>query len=423
MRKIFAIVTPTMLFVALILSFAATKQPTYNTAKKITIDTIAVSPEVHFTDSYRNRLAEAINAYFNEAMRKNQIVGAAVSIVKCDSVIYKKGYGRKNIALTNPVNDKTIFRIGSVSKGFASILAGIHVEEGLINWEDKVIDYIPNFELANKEQTQEITIAHILSHTTGLPYHSFTNLIEDGLPITTIAGRFKDLTSIGQPGSIYSYQNAVFALSGKIIEDVAGLPLQEIIQNRIFDPLHMSTASTSYEALQESNNIALPHKRVRRGWRPMRLNKKYFNDGIAAGGVNASITDMGKWLKFLLGNNPEVMMPNTMSDVFNPVIEVEGKGKYYQKWPGHFKSFYGLGWRVHSFTDEQAKEPRTVIHHGGSVNNYRSEIAIYSEDDLGICVLFNSPNKMARNCIPAIYKIINDVKKSMDLEGSSALVL
>ena len=97
MKKIFAIVSSTMLFVVLMVSFAATKQPTPNTSKKIATATVVASPEIHFTDAYKNRLAEAINLYFDEAIRKKQIVGAAVSIVKCDSVIYNTGYGRKNI--------------------------------------------------------------------------------------------------------------------------------------------------------------------------------------------------------------------------------------------------------------------------------------------------------------------------------------
>ncbi len=420
MKKIIAIVTPAMLFVALILSYAATNQP--ETSKETKIVQEELPTEIHITDSHRKRLVDSIQAYFHKAVQQKQIVGAAVTIVKCDSVIYKQGYGKRNASLMDEVDDQTVFRIGSVSKGFASILAGIHVEDGLINWEDKVIDYIPDFQLRNQEQTNKVTLSHVLSHTTGLPYHSFTNLIEDGLPVMAIASRFKSLASIGQPGSVYSYQNAVYALSGKIIEQVTGSPLQDIIQDRIFRPLNMSTASTSYEALKNSNNIALPHKKIRHGWSPMTLNKKYFNDGITAGGVNASISDMGKWLKFLLGNNPEVMMPNTLRDVFNPVIEVEGKSKYYQKWPGHSKSFYGLGWRVHSFTKPITEESRTVIHHGGSVNNYRSEIAIYPEEDLGICVLFNSPNKIAKDCIPNIYKIIQDIKESIDNECSKVQI-
>ncbi|WP_025667584.1 serine hydrolase domain-containing protein [Aquimarina megaterium] len=407
MKRILVIAVPSMLFIALLFSFVSAEQP--ELPQESQAIQISQPAEIYFPNSDKERLADSIQAYFKKAIDQHQIVGAAVAIVKCDSIIYVDGYGKRNIALKDKINKETIFRIGSVSKGFAGILTGIHVEEGLINWEDKIVDYVPEFQMANKEQTKKVTLSHVLSHTAGLPYHSFTNLVEDGLPITTIASYFKKVLPIDQPGNIYSYQNAVFALSGKVIEQVTGQSLREVIQNRIFEPLQMTSASASYEALKKSDNVAQPHQRIRRGWRPTRINKKYYNNAIAAGGINASITDMGKWMKFLLGNNPEVMMPNTMRTVFSPKIQVGGRRQYYQKWPGYSKSSYGLGWRVHSFVDADTKEPSTIVHHGGSVNNYRSEIAIYPNEDLGICVLFNSQNKLAKDCIPTIYKMIQEI--------------
>ncbi len=418
MKKILAIATPSMLLIVLLFSFVSAKQPE---EKKQTlsgkVDRVQLPlpqpPEIHFTNRYQQKLEEAIQEYFNNAIDKNQIVGASVSIVKCDSIIYSGGFGNKNVALKDTVNAETIFRIGSVSKGFAGILTGIHVQDGLIDWEDKIIDHIPNFKLANKKQANQVTLSHVLSHTSGLPYHSFTNLVEDGLALTTIAGRFNEVLPLQKPGSVYNYQNAIFALSGEIIERITGKPLREVIKDRIFSPLQMDTASASYEALEHSNNVAMPHQRVRRGWRPTRINKKYYN-AIAAGGINASAIDMGKWMKFLLGNNPDVLMTKTMEEVFSPMVQVGGRRNYYQRWPGYKASYYGLGWRVHEFDDANTGELNKVIHHGGGVNNYRSEIAIYPNEDLGICVLFNSPNKMAKDCIPKIRKILQEI---LDTQG------
>ncbi len=418
MKKLIVIAAPSMVLIALLFSFISEKQPRLAQQSQ-TLQLPQPLPEVHFPDVSQQQLVSSIESYFNKALDRGQIVGASVAIVKCDSIIYVGGFGNRNARVKDTVNAATVFRIGSVSKGFAGILAGIHVEEGLINWQDKVVDHIPNFKLASTTKTRKVTLSHILSHTTGLPYHSFTNLIEDGLPLTTIAGRFNEVVPLQKVGTVYNYQNAVFALSGKIIEQATGKPLREVIKNRIFDPLQMTTASASYEALQQSDNVALPHQRIRRGWRPVAINKKYYN-AIAAGGINASAIDMGKWMKFLLGNNPDVLMPGIMDQVFSPIIQVGGRRNYYQRWPGYSKSFYGLGWRVHTFTDSETGEPSTVVHHGGGVNNYRSEIAIYPNEDLGICVLFNSPNKMAKDCIPKIHKMIQDAMELPKYDYSKA---
>ncbi len=399
-----------MLIVILLFSFEAREQYSLrHTSSPIVTEPLEISPDFYFSVSNKKHLTAALQRYFNQAIDNGDIVGASVAIVKCDSVLYAGGYGHRSSVTKEKINEETIFRIGSASKGFAGVLAGIHVEEGLIDWGDKVMSYMPDFELPNKQQTENITISHILSHTTGLPYHSFTNLVEDGISINEIASSFKEVDPIGKPGAIYSYQNAIFALSGAIVEQVTGTSLREVMQKKIFDPLAMSSASTSYEALELSDNVAQPHKKYINGWQPIPINNKYYTNAIAAGGVNASAVDMSKWMKFLLGNNPEVLMPTSMQEVFTPKIEVGGRSKYYQKWPNYISSSYGYGWRIHTFVNEGSQKPATIIHHGGSVNDYRTEIAIYPEEDLGICVLFNSQNKLARTCVPDLHKIIQEI--------------
>ena len=364
----------------------------------------------------RHRLVMAIESYFSKAIKEQKIVGAGIGIVKCDSTIYVGGFGKRNASLNNTtINDETIFRIGSVSKGFAGILSGIFVEEGLLDWDDKVLEHVPSFQLKSKKRTNAITLSHILSHTSGLPYHSYTNLVEDGLDIDVIASKFKSIKSIRKPGSVYNYQNAIFALSGSMIENVAGKSYGEVIEEKIFKPLQMNTASTDYKTLQSSSNIAMPHVKHGRGWRSKKINQKYYH-AIPAGGINASVTDMAQWMRFLLGHNPNVMSTETLQKVFNPIVNLPANRNYYQKWKGHKESYYGYGWRIHDFVDKITGEHNRVIHHGGSVNDYRSEIAIFPQEDLGITVLFNSTTKLAKRVIPDLHKIIKEIMEMPEEE-------
>ncbi|KAA1246532.1 serine hydrolase [Aquimarina sp. RZ0] len=411
MKKCLIIIAPLVLLTALLfppISESQIEKPQIAQTIQTIIKEKPFQEDINIGDLYKERLAEAIEDYFNKALRQNKIVGASVGIVKCDSTIYLGGFGKRNTRLMDRVSEETIFRVGSVSKGFGGILAGIHVEEGLLSWDDKIVDYIPNFELRNKNRTNEITLSHVLSHSAGLPYHSYTNLVEDGVSLDEIAGSFKNIKSTRKPGTIYSYQNAAFALSGEVIERVTGKSFGEVMQEKIFTPLEMVSASTDYETLKNADNVAQPHQKRYGRWRKVPMNTKYFN-AIAAGGVNASVVDMAKWMKFLLGHNPEVMKSASINDVFTPRIKVEGKSKYYQRWAGHKSSYYGLGWRIHNFVDRTTGASSKLIHHGGHVNSYRSEIALYPQEDIGITVLFNSPTKLARNVIPDIHKIIKEV--------------
>ncbi|WP_086476905.1 serine hydrolase domain-containing protein [Arenibacter amylolyticus] len=357
---------------------------------------------------HQRDLQIALKAYFEKAIAAGDIVGAGVSIVKGDSIVISDGFGKREFNQKDKVNGETVFRLGSLSKGFAGVLAANLKSEGKLDWEDRVSDFIPAFRLGDKNNTDSITLANILSHTSGTPYHSYTNLIEAGLPLTTIAERFKDVAPISKPGRMYSYQNAMFALCEEMVLQATGQELASCLTNRFFKPLGMDNISMDYETLAHRENVAKPHSRTRNGWRTLSLNKNYYN-AVSAGGINASALDMGKWMRFLLGHHPELMDYTALQETFTPFVEVGGSRKYYHRWPGHLKSYYGFGWRIHTFTEEENMTEKTVWHHGGSVNNYRNEIAVYPQDDLGICVLLNSNSKLARNVIPDLYQIVKEV--------------
>ncbi|MCK5442908.1 MAG: beta-lactamase family protein, partial [Maribacter sp.] len=356
----------------------------------------------------QQELKVAIKAYFDKAIASGDIVGAGVSIVKGDSIVISDGFGKRNSNANVGVDGQTIFRLGSLSKGFTGILAAHLINEGKLDWEDKVSDYIPEFQLGDRSNTDKITLANILSHTSGAPYHSYTNLVEAGLSLTDIAKHFKEVAPISNPGLMYSYQNALFAFSGEMMYKATGQEITTSLENRFFKPLEMCSTTMDHESLVEVENVAMPHLKRRNGWRPRKPRNNYYN-AVAAAGINASALDMGIWMRFLLGYNPEIMSKSAIEEVFSPCIEIKGHSKYYQRWPGHISSHYGFGWRIHKFVEGDTNEEKTIWHHGGSVNNYRNEIAVYPEADMGICVLLNNNSKLARTVVPDLYKIVKEV--------------
>lgn len=370
--------------------------------------TLADQREAQLYKLQQQELKVAVQAYFDKAIASGVIVGAGVSIVRGDSIVISDGFGKRSINVSDGVDGQTIFRLGSLSKGFAGVLAANLKDEGKLDWEDKVSDCIPEFQLGDRSNTAKITLANILSHTSGAPYHSYTNLVEAGLPLTDIAKRFKDVTPISNPGSMYSYQNALFALSGEMMYKATGQDISTSLENRFFKPLEMCSTTMDYETLAHEKNVAMPHSKRRNGWRSKKLNDHYYN-AIAAGGISASALDMGKWIRFLLGHNPEIMSKSAIEEAFNPFIEIKGHSKYYQRWPGHLASYYGFGWRIHKFVEDDAGLEKTIWHHGGSVNDYRNEIAVYPEADLGICVLLNNNSKLAKTVIPDLYRIVQAI--------------
>jgi len=364
--------------------------------------------EVQLYRLQQQELKHAIKAYFDKAIAAGEIVGAGISIVRGDSILISDGYGKRKIDLLDKVDRYTLFRLGSLSKGFVGILAADLKDEGKLSWESKLIDYFPEFQLGDRKNTNRITLANILSHTSGAPYHTYTNLVEAGLPLRDIAKHFKDVEPISSPGSLYSYQNALFAFSEEIIKEATCQDITTTLENRFFNPLQMCSTTMDYKTLLASENVAIPHSKRKNRWMPKRLTNSY-NNAIAAGGINASTADMARWMRFLLGKNPEIMSKAALKEAFNPFVEIKGHNKYYHRWPGHLSSHYGFGWRVHKFVEGITNQEKTIWHHGGSVNDFRNEIAIYPEADLGICVLLNNNSKLAKTVVPDVYLIIKGI--------------
>jgi len=360
----------------------------------------------------KQKLSAALQTYFNDAIASGKIVGAGVSIVQGDSIIFSDGFGKRNMNFSAVVDGGTVFRLGSLSKGFAGVLAADLKAEDKLSWDDKVTDYIPEFQFGNSSNTSKVKVSHILSHTSGTPYHSFTNLVEAGLSIDAIASRFKEVQPLVKPGVQYSYQNAMFSLSQLVFQKATGKNTKTLLQERFFQPLKMNSVSMSHEDLLQTENKAQPHVKRRNGWKPISLRDKYYN-AVSAGGVNASAEDMGKWMRFLLGSNQNVMKSEEIQEAFNPVISYKNKRKYYQRWEGHLETSYGFGWRIHKFQETTDKEI-TVWHHGGSVNSFRNEIALFPEKELGICVLLNSQSRISKNVIPELYAITKEIYSSFE---------
>lgn len=334
---------------------------------------------------------------FQEGLNKEHIPGAAVAIVKDGRVILQKGFGVKERGKSGEVDEHTLFRLGSVSKGFASVLTGLMVQEGEVDWDDAVSDYLSEFKMNDPKQTDRIQIRHLLSHTSGLPRHTYTNLVEDGLPLERIIPRLEQVPLISKEGEQLAYQNAAYSAIEKVLEVQTGTDFTTLLEKKLWDPLAMDHASASYEGIRSSGNRALPHvyHSRSRGRVPISISKKYYN-AVSSGGINASASDMGKWLLLLTGYHPEVISENTLEEIYDPFVTIHNR-RFSRQWDGVSEWHYGMGWRV---LDNHGQK---IVYHGGYVNGYRSEIAFAPEEGLGICILINTPSGYPLKVIPDFF--------------------
>jgi beta-lactamase class C len=330
-----------------------------------------------------SRVIAGYDEFVEQTLQEYGVPGAAIAIVDHGEVVYIKGFGVREIGRPEAITPHTVFRIASLSKGFAAVLTGLLVQDGVLNWDDRVTRYLPGFSLRDPHNTQALTIRHILSHTSGLPAHAYDNLLNAHVPFDTIVEQLKNAPILFPAGKLYAYQNVVYSLIGPVIESATGKEYPELLRKRLFKPLAMHNASLSYEELLADTNRATPHIRRRYQWRPTSIKNTYYSVSPAAG-INASIADMAQWLRALMGEMPSIVSPEIIQQITEPVIETP-REKRRLHWNGHIRdAYYGLGWRILDY------EGMKLIFHSGGVRGYRSQIAFLPEEKVGIVVLLNA---------------------------------
>ncbi len=335
-----------------------------------------------------------LNENLKQAMQTGDFVGLAVAVVRNGEVTFLRTYGETEIGSGAPINEDTLFRIASLSKGFASTMVGLAVTEGKLSLTAPVTGFAPDLALPRGAQ-QSLTLAELLSHRTGLPPNAYDNLLEAGLSPDAIVPQYRSVKLICPASDCYAYQNITFDLAGRALVNAYGKPFTDLVATRLFTPLGMTTASFGLEGLVLSGNWARPHNRKSQKdpslpahpWTTIEVKAPYYATP-AAGGVNASIRDMAQWLKAQLGDTPDVLPPSLLDMIHTPQVSTPSETRRMREaLPGLRSSHYAYGWRVYDYAGE------TVVSHGGSVDGYGAQIMFLPGRDVGIVVLSNARSR------------------------------
>lgn len=397
----------------IILIIVAFKLQSFVNSKEVSNEQIKISKEPTKA-SQLYEIEDIISKYdsiLSSEINESGTVGAAVVITYKNEIALLKCFGVQKVGEKTAINKHTIFRLASVSKTVTGVLAGILADEGTIEFDDKVSDYIPNFKLKSPESTSKITIGNLLSHTSGLIPHAYDNLIEEHVPIKKIMEQLQFVDITAAPGKLYGYQNVMFSLYDTIVSVKTSIKFSSLIKEKVFEPFGMNDASTSFEDFKRNKNKAFPHAGANGKFRTLRLNDRYYSTTPAAG-VNASISDMSQFLLTLLDNSSSVINYNVRKLIFTPQVITPLNRKYLQRWDKVDYKKYAIGWRIIGYKN------REVAYHGGYVQGYRAEIALCEDEQIGIAFLSNSPNSTGSKSIPTFLNLLFQWKDKEDIPNS-----
>ena len=240
---------------------------------------------------------KALDNYYEKMVKDWDIPSATIGIVKDGKLIFTGNYGTMEVGKNQKPNEHTLYAIASNSKAFTSAMIGMLVQEGKLNWNDKVKKHLPYFEVYDTWVSNNVTIRDLLSHRVGLGTFSGDNIwYKSDLPAEDIIKRIKHVPQAYDFRAGYGYSNLMFITAGEIIEKVTGKSWADNVQERILNPLGMDrTISTVYD-LEKKGNYATPHARKDEKNYPIPWAK--WDNVAATGGLISSVSDISKWMIF-----------------------------------------------------------------------------------------------------------------------------
>ncbi len=327
------------------------------------------------------------------SMSTFSVPGIAVGIVKDGKLILAKGYGVRELGADEPVEVDTLFAIGSNTKAFTSAALAILVDEGKISWDDRVIDHLPQFQLADPWVTREFTIRDLLTHRSGLGLGAGDLMMWPETDFTReemIAG-LKHLKPVTSFRSTFAYDNQLYMVAGEIILAVTGSSWEDFVEKRIFEPLELAPCAVTGNRITASENVASPHISVDGALTV--IEPSDISTVAAAGSIWCNITNMATWVQLQLSagkteSGTELFSAERHDEMWSPQTIMPVSKQVYEWSRTHF-SAYGLGWGLSDY-DGYLR----VLHTGG-VPGMVSWVGMLPELNLGVVVLTNQQSSAA----------------------------
>jgi CubicO group peptidase (beta-lactamase class C family) len=346
--------------------------------------------------SEQDQLAERLDSLIARMEKErvtNNIPGFGLAIVKDGEVVLARGFGIADVESQRPVEADTLFPIGSSTKAFTATLIGMLQDEGTMNFDDPVVDYIPYFDLPIEGHDEKgdavVTLRDLMSHRTGFTRMSmlWTSGEVPAESILKAAVRAEPWAGFREE---FLYNNVMFLAAGVATSTATTTEWSELIETRIFDPLQMNSSNLSIEVAQADERLALGYS-----WNSdtedfeRKIMIDLHNIG-PAGGINSNVLDMAKWLQFQMGygqvDGTQLISKEALEDTWTANIKMGST------------TGYGMGWML-----RKRKEGR-VIEHGGNIDGFAATCAFMPEAGVGFVLLSNiSMSGLQQAALPIVF--------------------
>lgn len=373
--------------------------------KKIITKTALALGLVTATNVFAAINTAQLESTIEHSMKRFDVPGMAVAVVEKGEVVFAKGFGVRHLDSKEPVTKDTLFGIASNTKAFTSAALAMLVDQGKLEWDDKVIDHLPEFRMYDEYATREATIRDLLSHRAGLGLGAgdLTIWPDTDKPVEDVIKGIRYLKPVSSFRSQYTYNNLMFVTAGEVVARVSGKSWQEFVEQEMLKPLGMSLSKAGFSRIPASNlNWATGHIPFDSKLHPFFVN--YLEDFRGAGAIASNVNEMANWLITQLnhGKMPSgeiLFSEKQQAQMWHPHITRLASKSAFTDYRQQFRG-YGLGWAIEDYFGYKK------LGHGGGILGMVSQVTLLPEKELGIVVL---SNQQAFSALSAItHEVLED---------------
>ena len=338
----------------------------------------------------QNDKLKKFEQYVDSAFNKWDIPSVAVAVVQDGKIVYAKGFGYTDWDKKEKVNKNTLYPIGSISKSFTVLALAQLIDNEQLTWDTKVKDIIPDFKLYNDYVTMNATVEDLVCHRLG--YATFSGDLlwyHTNYTVDDIIKRIQYLKPVYEFRNGYGYNNLMFLVAGKVVENISGMKFEDYVRENIFTPLQMNRTTYQLSEMENEGNFA---KGTFIDAEDQKKNIEFIpSQNIQAfGGVNSSVVEMANYMIMLMNNGffdgEEIVSSkqiNYLWTMHNPI----GMSNYDKRMhpERHFYG-YGLGWFVYD------KNGYKIVTHDGGMDGALSRLLMIPEKNTGVIILTNCSN-------------------------------
>ena len=353
---------------------------------------------------------EWLPAYIEDGMADWDIPGMAVAVVKDDEIIFAEGFGVRRLDEAGAVDAHTLFGVASTTKAMTAGALALLVDEGRLDWDERVVDHMPAFTLSDPWVTRHVTVRDLLTHRVGVGRMTGNRLrfLPDQERSTVIQQmRYHEFEQPFRQGYVYS--NVMYTVAGELVPAVTDTTWDDFLRHRFFDVLGMERSNTSITQFAEDDtNLAWPHQEIEGEVQP--IPRRNFDNVGPSASVNTSVTEMAQWMRLHLGepgvyDGTRLISRAQMREMHSAQNTLGVQDPYEEM------AAYGLGWSLAEHRNHR------ILRHGGATDGMNTNLVLLPAENAGVIVMTNTFNRFMTAVANEVLDALLDQRGATDWHG------